>query len=82
MSAELVDPFAPAPIYPMTAEEYDAIRDDLRDCYLRQQWLLPAMINRCVAVLGVIAQTGTDADNRAATQALRHLIKDAMEAAG
>jgi hypothetical protein len=82
MSAELVDPFAPAePMYPMQLTEYDAIRDDLRTAYLRDPWMLPALINQAVAALGTIAQTGVEADNRYATQALRHLLKDAMEAA-
>jgi hypothetical protein len=82
MSAELVDPFAPATsLYPMEAEEYDAILDDLHAAYLRDPWMLPALINRCVAALGVIAQTGVEGDNQFATQTLRHLLKDAMEAA-
>jgi hypothetical protein len=81
MSAELVDPFAPANREPMTLEEYDAIRARLHATYLRDPWMLPALINQAVAALGVIAQTGVEADNQYATQALRHLLKDAMEAA-
>jgi hypothetical protein len=70
-----------APIYPMSLEEYDAIRDDIRTAYLQGPWMLPALVNRLVAALGVIAQTGTEADNKLATQTLRHLLRDAMEAA-
>lgn len=82
MSAELVDPFAPATsMYPMQSEEYDAIRDDIRQAYMDGPWMLPALLSQAVAALGVIAQTGTEADNRLATQSLRHLLKDAMEAA-
>ena len=69
------------PMYPMQPEEYDAILDDLRAAYLRDPWMLPALINRCVAALGVLAQTGVEGDNRFATQTLRNLLKDAMEAA-
>jgi hypothetical protein len=79
VSVELVDPFAPPE--PMTQDEYDAIRDDLRTAYMSDPWMLPALINRCVAVLGVLAQTGVEADNQAAAQCLRHLLRDAMEAA-
>jgi len=68
-------------MYPLQSEEYDDICDDLRTAYLRDPWMLPALINRAVAALGVIAQTGVEADNRYATQTLRHLLKDAMEAA-
>jgi hypothetical protein len=71
---------APA-MYPMLPKEYDDIWDDLHATYLRDPWMLPALINTAVAALGVIAQTGVEADNRYATQALRHLLKDAMEAA-
>ena len=67
--------------YPMQREEYDAIRDDIRTAYLRGPWMLPALVNRAVAALGVLAQTGVEADNQFATQTLRHLLKDAMEAA-
>lgn len=78
----LVDPFAPATsMYPMEMEEYDAIRDDIRQAYLSEPWMLPALLSQAIAALGVIAQTGTEADNRVATQSLRHLLKDAMEAA-
>lgn len=83
MSAELVDPFDPtASWYPMSLEEYDAIREDIRKAYLGGPWMLPALVNRAVAALGVLAQTGVEADNRAAAQALRSLLMDAMEAAG
>ena len=82
MSAELVDPFAPANREPMTQDEYDRIRDDIRTAYLRGPWMLPALVNQAVAALGVLAQTGVEADNQFATQTLRHLLKDAMEAAG
>jgi hypothetical protein len=75
------EPESPAaPMYPMQPEEYDAIRDDLHAAYLHDPWMLPALINRCVAALGVIAQTGVEGDNQFATQTLRHLLKDAMEA--
>jgi hypothetical protein len=70
------------PMYPMSLEEYDAIREDIRKAYLGGPWMLPALVNRAVAALGVLAQTGVEADNRAAAQALRSLLKDAMEAAG
>jgi hypothetical protein len=80
MSAELVDSFAPA-MYPMTAEEYDAIRDDIRTAYLNSPWMLPALVNKAVAALGVLAQSGDEADSRYATQVLRNLLKEAMEAA-
>jgi len=79
MSAELVDPFAPAT--PMQPEEYDAIRDDIRTAYLQGPWMLPALVNRAVCGLGVLAQSGTGPDNVAAAQFLRNLLKDAMEAA-
>ena len=79
MSADLVDPFAPAT--PMLPKEYDAIRDDIRTAYLQSPWMLPALVNTTVAALGVIAQTGVDGDSRYATQVLRSLLKDAMEAA-
>jgi hypothetical protein len=82
VSAELVDPFAPATsMHPMTVEEYDAIRDDIRKSYMDGPWMLPALLSVAVAALGVIAETGTEADNRLAAQTLRHLVKDAMEAA-
>jgi hypothetical protein len=82
MSAELVDPFSPAePLYPMQPEEYDAIRDDIRTAYLNSPWMLPALVNKAVAALGVLAQSGDEADNRYATQVLRNLLKEAMEAA-
>ena len=69
-------------IYPMQQQEYDDIRDDIRTAYLRGPWMLPALVNLAVAALGVLAQTGVEADNQFATQTLRHLLKDAMEAAG
>jgi hypothetical protein len=75
-----IEEIAPA-MYPMEMEEYDAIRDDIRSAYLAEPWMLPALVNRCVAILGVIAQTGTEADNKLATQTLRSLVQDAMEAA-
>ena len=77
MSAELVDPFSPA----MSLEEYDAIRARLHATYLRDPWMLPALVNKAVAALGVLAQSGDEADNRYATQVLRNLLKEAMEAA-
>jgi hypothetical protein len=76
-----IEEIAPAAMYPMEMEEYDAIRDDIRSAYLAEPWMLPALVNRCVAILGVIAQTGTEADNKLATQTLRSLMQDAMEAA-
>jgi hypothetical protein len=79
-AAEWIDEAPTTSLYPMQSEEYDDILDDLHAAYLRDPWMLPALINRCVAALGVIAQTGVEGDNQFATQTLRHLLKDAMEA--
>jgi hypothetical protein len=78
---EIEDETPATPMYPMSLEEYDAIRDDIRQAYLSEPWMLPALLSKAIAALGVIAQTGTGADSRHATQVLRSLLKDAMEAA-
>ena len=79
-AAEWIEEPPAEAMYPMQQKEYDAIRDDIRTAYLRGPWMLPALVNRAVAVLGVIAQSGVEADNQLATQTLRHLVKEAMEA--
>lgn len=72
MSAELVDPFAPAVREPMTLEEYDEIRDDGQGAVLTDRAYLPDAYQFLLRSLGALAQTSHDPDGFAA-RVLREL---------
>lgn len=80
MSAELVDPFAPATHEPMTLKEYDAIRDDGQEAVLTDRAYLPDAYQFLLRSLGTLAQTSHDPDGYAARvlRELRMRAKDGI----
>jgi len=71
MSAELVDPFAPAK--PMSQDTYDSIRDSIKDAYLRDHSRVAEFLDAALSHIGVCAQTGVGSDSVAAARFLQDL---------
>jgi len=71
VSAELVDPFAPA--RPMSQETYDSIRDSIKDAYLRDHSRVTEFLHEALAHIGACATSGVETDNLAAARFLQEL---------
>lgn len=75
---EVLLPEPATPMYPMELEEYDAIRDGVRERQFDDKALLPEALNTALGVLGVLAMSGTDADSQLAAQTLRRICQRAV----
>jgi hypothetical protein len=73
-----IEEIAPAAMYPMEMEEYDAIRDEVRERQFADKALLPEALNTALGVLGVLAMSGTGPDNQLAAQTLRRICQRAV----
>ena len=76
MSAELVDPFAPAKA--MDLDEYDAIRDAVTAARFDDKALLPEALDTALQALGVIAVSRRSEDAQFAAQTLRRICQRAV----
>lgn len=63
----------------MTQDEMDAICDTIREAMYDDKALLPELFWFGLSALGVIALTGTEADNRHASRTLRQMVQRAKD---
>lgn len=73
-----IDEPAVVTLLPMQLDEYDDIRDEVRERQFADKALLPEALNAALGALGVLAMSGTDADNQYAAEVLRRICQRAV----
>jgi hypothetical protein len=64
--------------FPMELEEYDAIRDEVRERQFDDKALVPEVLSEALSALGVLAMSGRDHDNQYAAEVLRRICQRAV----